>query len=125
MKKIEIQNKILELSKDLQNKNKEIEELQISLRGKKIEVRKLKNQISSLRLDLDEIEVENWKQRKQQKAVQKNQKSISNKYMYGGVRDKRLREELYSQYYSQDIVDKCVEDNYLTYIQKNIEPYID
>lgn len=125
MNDIEIKNKISELIEDLKNKQKETQEIELKLKRNRIMIKKIKNQIHGLRLDLEEIETENWKEKKKQKLLKRNQKGLMYKYGFEKVEDKELREELYSQYYSQNIVDKCIEGDESAYIEKNIIPYID
>lgn len=95
--------------------NKELEELELNFKRKKLELRKYKNERTGLQLELQELEIANWKAQQEKNKINRMQKKTIKKYA----------EDLNNEYYSQEKRSFDMENSYTDYIKKNILPYND
>ena len=112
MERKEISEQIGMLNRKVFSSSKELEELEIKVKRKKIEIRKYKNEISSLKLKLAEIEIEKWKAKKKEGKIPVK-------------KDKKLQEEINSDYYSQEKKFYDIGTAYADYMAKKVAPYND
>lgn len=115
MERKEISEQIGELNLKIFSANKELEEMELNVRRKKIEIRKYKNEVIGLQLRLEEIDIERWKEKKKEKEEIKRQNIV----------EKNLKEETNSDYYSQEKKFNDIGTAYADYMAKNILPYND
>lgn len=115
MERKELSKQIGELNIKIFSASKELEEMELNVKRKKIEIRKYKNEVKGLQLKLEEIEIEKWRERKNQKEVTKKQKPI----------DMRYKEDTNPDYYSQNKKFNDIGNVYADYMEKNILPYND
>lgn len=54
--------------------NKELDELELKYKKKKLEIRKYKNESVGLQLELQELELENWKEIQEEQKIKRIQK---------------------------------------------------
>ncbi len=64
MERKEISEQIGELNLKIFSANKELEEMELNIRKKKIEIRRYKNEVTGLQQMLEEIDIERWKEKK-------------------------------------------------------------
>ena len=60
--------------------NKELDELELKYKKKKLEIKKYKNESVGLQLELQELELENWKEIQEEQKIKRIQ--ISKKLFY-------------------------------------------
>jgi len=121
----EIKDKIIKCNQDLEMKLKEIKDTEMLVRIKKIEYKKIKNNIETLKLELEEIrlsKIDEIKEQKQKQRLEKRQESMSKamikKYNYGDIKNPILKEHLYNRYFSTEKETiGCFEDD-VAYAQK-------
>ena len=83
MERKEISEQIGELNLKIFSANKELEEMELNIRKKKIEIRRYKNEVTGLQLMLEEIDIERWKEkRKEKKEIKRNNIVIMWQEMY-------------------------------------------
>ena len=115
MERKEISEQIGELNLKIFSANKELEEMELNIRKKKIEIRRYKNEVTGLQLMLEEIDIERWKEkRKEKKEIKRN-----------NIVEKNLKEATNSDYYSQEKKFNDTENSYIDYMAKNVLPYND
>ena len=112
MNRKEVSEQIGILNKKLFSSNKELEEMELNLKRKKIEIKKYKNEIAGLKLKLAEIEIEKWKAKKKEGKIPVK-------------KDKKLQEEINSDYYSQEKKFYDIGTAYADYMAKKVAPYND
>lgn len=94
--------------------NKELDELELKYKKKKLEIRKYKNESVGLQLELQELELENWKEIQEEQKIKRIQKETMKKYS-----------DHNNKYYSQEKSYYNSEDLYKSYMERNILPYND
>ena len=94
--------------------NKELDELELKYKKKKLEIRKYKNESVGLQLELQELELENWKEIQEEQKLKRIQKETMKKYS-----------DPNNKYYSQEKSYYNSEDLYKSYMERNILPYND
>ena len=115
MERKEISEQIGELNLKIFSANKELEEMELNIRKKKIEIRRYKNEVTGLQLMLEEIDIERWKEkRKEKKEINRN-----------NTVEKNLKEATNSDYYSQEKKFNDTENSYIHYVARNVLPYND
>lgn len=115
MERKEISEQIGELNLKIFSANKELEEMELNIRKKKIEIRRYKNEVTGLQLMLEEIDIERWKEKKKEKQEIKRKNIV----------EKNLKEETNSDYYSQEKKFNDIGNSYIDYMAKNVLPYND
>lgn len=111
----ELLEQIGKLNLKIATSNKELEELELNFKRKKLELRKYKNERTGLQLELQELEIANWKAQQEKNKINRMQKKTIKKYA----------EDLNNEYYSQEKRSFDMENSYTDYIKKNILPYND
>lgn len=111
----EISEQIGALNIKIFSANKELEEMELAVKKKRIEIRKYRNEIKGLQLKIEEIEIEQWREKKEQKEKAKRQVRI----------EKKLKEYNSNDYYSQENKLHNTENSYIDYMSKNVLPYND
>ena len=94
--------------------NKELDELELKYKKKKLEIRKYKNESVGLQLELQELELENLKEIQDEQKIKRIQKETMKKYS-----------DPNNKYYSQEKSYYNSEDLYKSYMERNILPYND
>ena len=94
--------------------NKELDELELKYKKKKLEIRKYKNESVGLQLELQELELENWKEIQEEQKIKRIQKETMKKYS-----------DPNNKYYSKEKSYYNSEDLYKSYMERNILPYND
>lgn len=112
MKRKEITEKIGELNLKIAMANKELNEMELNYKKKKLEIRRYKNEAAGLQLELQELELNNCKEIKKQKEITKIEKQIAKKYM-----------DINNEYYSQEKSYHNYGDAYKSYIERKVLPY--
>jgi hypothetical protein len=115
MERKEISEQIGELNLKIFSANKELEEMELNIRRKKIEIRRYKNEVTGLQLMLEEIDIERWKEKKKEKQEIKRKNIV----------EKNLKEATNSDYYSQEKKFNDTENSYIDYVARNVLPYND
>ena len=115
MERKEISEQIGELNLKIFSANKELEEMELNIRRKKIEIRRYKNEVTGLQLMLEEIDIERWKEKKKEKQEIKRKNIV----------EKNLKEATNSNYYSQEKKFNDTENLYIDYVARNVLPYND
>ena len=115
MERKEISEQIGELNLKIFSANKELEEMELNIRKKKIEIRRYKNEVTGLQLMLEEIDIERWKEKKKKKQEIKRK----------NIAEKNLKEATNSDYYSQEKKFNDTENSYIDYVARNVLPYND
>lgn len=115
MERKEISEQIGELNLKIFSANKELEEMELNIRKKKIEIRRCKNEVTGLQLMLEEIDIERWKEKKKEKQEIKRKNIV----------EKNLKEATNSDYYSQEKKFNDTENSYIDYVARNVLPYND
>lgn len=115
MDRKEISEQIGELNLKIFSANKELEEMELNIRKKKIEIRRYKNEVTGLQLMLEEIDIERWKEKKKEKQEIKRKNIV----------EKNLKEATNSDYYSQEKKFNDTENSYIDYVARNVLPYND
>ena len=115
MERKEISEQIGELNLKIFSANKELEEMELNIRKKKIEIRRYKNEVTGLQLMLEEIDIERWKEKKKEKQEIKRK----------NIAEKNLKEATNSDYYSQEKKFNDKENSYIDYVARNVLPYND
>lgn len=115
MERKEISEQIGELNLKIFSANKELEEMELNIRKKKIEIRKYKNEVTGLQLMLEEIDIERWKEKRKEKKEIKRNNTV----------EKNLKEATNSDYYSQEKKFNDTENSYIDYVARNVLPYND
>ncbi|MBR3002435.1 MAG: hypothetical protein IKF38_02575 [Clostridia bacterium] len=115
MERKEISEQIGELNLKIFSANKELEEMELNIRKKKIEIRRYKNEVTGLQLMLEEIDIERWKEKKKEKQEIKRKNIV----------EKNLKEATNSDYYSQEKKFNDTENSYIDYVARNVLPYND
>ena len=115
MERKEISEQIGELNLKIFSANKELEEMELNIRKKKIEIRRYKNEVTGLQLMLEEIDIERWKEKKKEKQEIKRKNIVEN----------NLKEATNSDYYSQEKKFNDIENSYIDYVARNVLPYND
>lgn len=114
MQKKELTEQIGQLNLKIVSTSKEIEELRVNAKRKKIEIMKYKHKIKEIQLKLKELELEEWKKVQEQKRIRKTPMNISKKY-----------DDPNNDFYSQEKKYISNENSYIDYMKKNILPYND
>ena len=114
MQRAKITEKSGKIYKKIANANKELDELELKYRKKKLEIKKYKNESARLQLELQELEIENCKEIREQNRIKRMQKVTMKKYA-----------DPNNEYYSQEKSYYNSEDLYKSYIEKNRLPYND
>lgn len=114
MQRAEITEKIGKLNIKIVKANKELEELELQYKKKKIEIRKYRNESAGLQLELQELELENFKEIQEQEKIKRIQKQTIKKYA-----------DLNNEYYSQEKNYFNTEESYKSYVERNVVPYND
>ena len=114
MQRADITEKIGKLNIKIARANKELEELELKYKKKKLEIRKYKNESAGLQLELQELDLENCKEIQKQKKIKQIEKETMKKYT-----------DFNNEYYSQEKSYYNSEDPYKSYMEKNILPYND
>ena len=91
-----------------------LDELELKYKKKKLEIRKYKNESVGLQLELQELELENWKEIQEEQKIKRIQKETMKKYS-----------DPNNEYYSQEKSYYNSEDLYKSYMERNILPYND
>ena len=112
MQRKDITQKIGELNLKIAKANKELEDIELSYKKKKLEIRKYKNESAGLQLELQELELENRKEIKKEKEITRIQNQTIRKYA-----------DLNNEYYSQEKDYLNSGDTYKSYIERNVLPY--
>lgn len=115
MERKEISEQIGALNLKIYAESKELEEMELAVKKKKIEIKRYKNELRGLQLRIQEIEIEKWKEKKTQK--EKVKKQIQSEINY--------KEDANSDYYSQENKFHNIGNTYIDYMEKNILPYND
>ena len=76
----ELTEQIGKLNIKITKANKELDELELKYKKKKLEIRKYKNESVGLQLELQELELENWKEIQEEQKIKRIQ--ISKKLFY-------------------------------------------
>ena len=76
----ELTEQIGKLNIKIAKANKELDELELKYKKKKLEIRKYKNESVGLQLELQEHELENWKEIQEEQKIKRIQ--ISKKLFY-------------------------------------------
>ena len=111
MNRKELTEKIGELNIKILAVNKELEELELNAKRKKIEIRKYKNEISGIQLELEEMEIENWKENKHRPKIK--------------TRIYKEKDVIDDDFYSQEKKFNIIDDGYTNYVKRNVVPYND
>ena len=114
-KKKELLEQIGKLNMKIASSNKELEDLELEYKKKKIEMRKYKNERIGLQLELQEIELDSNKNVISEKKVKRIQNKIVEKYCNGYD----------NEYYTQEKNYSRIDDSYINYMRKNVVPYND
>ena len=104
MQRAELTEQIGKLNIKIAKANKELDELEL----------KYKNESAGLQLELQELELENWKEIQEQQKIKRIQKETMKKYS-----------DPNNKYYSQEKSYYNSEDLYKSYMERNILPYND
>lgn len=76
----ELTEQIGKLNIKIAKANKELDELELKYKKKKLEIRKYKNESVGLQLELQELELENWKEIQEEQKIKRIQKETMKKY---------------------------------------------
>ena len=114
MQRSELAEQIGKKNLKIATANKELEELELKYKKKKLEIRKYKNKMTGLQLELKEFELNNWKEMHKQEKIKKDQKQIMKKYADSN-----------NEYYSQEKKFLNTDDSYTNYMERNVLPYLD
>lgn len=111
----EVSRQIEELNTKISNATKEIEDIEIEWKRKKLAIKKYKNEVEKLQIELQEQELVNWKDLQKQDKIKRNQKNLLKKYA-----------ERNNEYYTQE-KDFCNTEipAYKNYFAKSAVPYND
>ena len=109
--KKEISEKIGLLNLKILSASKELEELERSAKKKKLQIRRLRNEVCGLQLEIEELDIDKWKP--------KNRKVRSIK------KKVEILDEINDDYYSQEKNIDYNEETYTSYVEKNVVPYND
>lgn len=112
MERSEITNQISEIYIKISKSNKELEELELKYKKKKLEIRKYKNEAAGLKLKLQELELNNFKENQKKRKINKIENLTLKKYA-----------DTNNQYYSQEKCFSDSDDSYKSYLEKNVLPY--
>ena len=115
MQKKELLEQIGKLNMKIASSNKELEDLELEYKKKKIEMRKYKNERIGLQLELQEIELDSNKNVISEKKVKRIQNKIVEKYC----------NDYDNEYYTQEKNYSRIDDSYINYMRKNVVPYND
>lgn len=115
MQNEELIKKVNRINIKITNVNKEIDELALSLKQKRLEVKKYKNERARIQLKIKEFEIENWKSVQQERRQRENQRNIMKKYAV----------DPNNEYYSQDNSYLSKESSFIKYMEKKVVPYND
>ena len=74
MQREELTEQIGKLNIKIIKANKELDELELKYKKKKLEIRKYKNESVGLQLELQELELENWKEIQEEQKIKRIQK---------------------------------------------------
>ena len=80
----ELTEQIGKLNIKITKANKELDELELKYKKKKLEIRKYKNESVGLQLELQELELENWKEIQEEQKIKRIQKE-TRKYIKTSV----------------------------------------
>lgn len=114
MQREELTEQIGKLNIKIIKANKELDELELKYKKKKLEIREYKNESVGLQLELQELELENWKEIQEEQKIKRIQKETMKKYS-----------DHNNKYYSQEKSYYNSEDLYKSYMERNILPYND
>ena len=112
MNRKEITEKIGEINLKIAKANEELDEIELNYKKKKLEIRKYKNEAAGLQLELQEFELENCKEIKEQKEITRIQKQTLKKYA-----------DINNEYYSREKNYYNSGSAYKNYIERNVLPY--
>lgn len=115
MQKKELVEQIGKLNIKIATSNKELEQLELEYKKKKIELKKYKNERIGLQLELQEIELEGNKNVISENKIKRIQKKTLEKYCNGSDNEYYTQEKNYTQ----------IDDSYINYMRKNVVPYND
>lgn len=116
-KKEDIVEQIGEINLKIVAANKELDEIELKYRRKKLEIRKYKNEMAGLKLELQELDLENCKEIQKQNKIKQIEKARMKKYT-----------DFNNEYYSQEKKEErflSTEDPYINYMEKNRLPYLE
>lgn len=114
-RKEELSEQIGKVNIKIATANKELEEIELKYKRKKLEIRKYKNEMTGLKLELQELELNNWKELHEEEKIKRIQKQTIKKYV----------DDPNNEYYSQEKKFLNKEDAYTSYMERNILPYLD
>lgn len=114
LQRSELTEQIGKVNLKIATANKELEELELKYKKKKLEIRKYKNEMSGLKLELQELDLNNWKEQHKQEKIKNVQKQIMKKYA-----------DPNNEYYSQEKKFLNTDDLYTNYMERNVLPYLD
>ena len=115
----DINKKITKLTSKIITAKKDIEAMEISLKQKRLEMQKYKNERAGLKLKVKEFELANWKTIQEERKQRSVQRMILSKYA------KDPNSEDYKEYYSQ-AKNYFNKDNLLIeHIERSLVPYND
>lgn len=112
MNRKDITDKIGDLNLKIAKANEDLNEIELNYKKKKIEIRKYKNEVAGLQLELQELELENCKEIKEQKKITRTQNQTLKRYL-----------DIDNEYYSQEKNYHNSGDAYKSYIERNVLPY--
>lgn len=115
MQKKELVEQIGKLNVKIATSNKELENLELEYKKKKLELKKYKNERVGLQLKLQELELESNKKTISDNEIKRIQKRTVEKYC----------NDPNNEYYTQEKTYPNLEDSYMNYMIKNIVPYND
>lgn len=72
MQREELTEQIGKLNIKIAKANKELDELELKYKKKKLEIRKYKNESVGLQLELQELELENWKEIQEEQKIKRD-----------------------------------------------------
>lgn len=115
MDKKEITEKIGKVNLKIAATSKELNELALEYRRKKLELKQYKNDKSNLQLEIQRLAIEEWKEAHKNEEIKRIQRTTMEKYSY----------DPNNEYYSQRKDLSNDNDLYANYLVKNIVPYND
>ena len=115
MQKKELVEQIGKLNLIIATSNKELENLELEYKKKKLEIKKYKNERVGLQLKLQEIELENNKNVISDNEIKRIQKRTIEKYCY----------DPNNEYYTQEKTYANLDEPIMKYMRKNVVPYND
>ena len=115
MQKKELVEQIGKLNLIIATSNKELENLELEYKKKKLEIKKYKNERVGLQLKLQEIELDNNKNVITDSEIKRIQKRTIEKYCH----------DPNNEYYTQEKTSANLDEPIMNYMRKNVVPYND